>query len=166
MLGRSHQVLMTVLWFGCGVSDGITPPDRTPVISVKSEIPIQEGLPPELTGQYPLWERLREPTFRRSAEAFRVYPDGNTATLSATTQRWEVGSPVDDQQLQALRKLVEEGSFFGLKSSVGEEDSGGRCAKPHGGCIQWSVAWKGRTHWVRRTDAAPSDVERIEASLR
>ena len=166
MLGRSHSVLMTVLWFGCGAADVVTVPERAPVISMKSESPIQEGLPPELADQKPLWERLREPTYRRSAEAFRVYPDGNTATLSATTRRWEVGPPLAAEQLLALRKLVEDGSFFALKSAIGEEDSGGRCAKPHGGCIQWTVTWKDRTHWVRRTNTAPVEVEQIEASLR
>ena len=133
---------------------------------MKSEVPIQEGLPPELASQQPLWERLREPTFRRSAEAFRVYPDGKTTTLSATTRRWEVGSPLEAQQLLAVRKLVEQGSFFGLESAVGEEGSGGQCAKPHGGCIQWTVTWEDRTHWVRRAAAVPVDIQRIEALLR
>lgn len=163
---RFHQVLITFWCAGCGVSEVATSRESAPVISVRSERPTQEGLPQGLAKQQPLWERLREPTFRRSAEAFRVYPDGQTVRLSATTRRWEAGPPLGAQQLLALSKAIEQGSFFGLESAVGEEDSGGQCAKPHGGCMQWTVNLKGRTHWVRRPKTVPVDVEKIEASLR
>ena len=165
-MGSHLSLVVLGIALSCGVSPVATPQEPAPIVSIRSELPTQEGLPQELAKQQPLWERLREGTFRRPAEAFHVYSDGQTATLSATTRRWVLGPPLGEPQLLALHNAIESGSFFGLESAVGEEDSGGRCAKPHGGCYQWTVNLKGRTHWVRRPKTVPMDVEKIYDSLR
>jgi hypothetical protein len=99
-------------------------------------------------------------------EAFHVYADGRTATLSATTKRWEVGPVLKEQQITDLRNAIESSSFFDVDSAVGEQETGGKCAKPHGGCTQWTVHLNGRSHWVRRPKAVPEAVQQIQAALR
>ena len=133
-MGSYLRVLMMALLWGCGSIQGSTQHTQTAVESVKSELPTQQGLPADLAKQQPLWERLREATFRRPAEAFHVYADGRTASLSATTKRWEVGPVLKEKQITDLRSAIESSSFFDLDSAVGETATGGTCAQPHGGC--------------------------------
>jgi len=151
---------------GCGFVGGSASLPEPSAVSIKSEGLTEAGLPPNLAQQQPVWERLHEATFRRSAEAFRVYPGGATVTLSSSTGRWTVGSSVSEAQLSGLTAALERGSFFELAHAEGEEQSGGRCAKPHGGCVQWAVNWNGRSHWVRRASSVPMAVNEIQDLLR
>ena len=160
------RVLVITLSWACGSNQSSTQQTQTAIGSFKSELPTQQGLPADLAKQQPLWERLREPTFRRPAEAFHVYADGRTATLSETTKRWEVGPVLKEKQITDLRSAIESSSFFDVDSAVGEQETGGLCAKPHGGCYQWTVNLNGRSHWVRRPKAVPEAVQQIESSLR
>ena len=157
---------MICVGIGCGSPDAPRVEEAMAAAAIRSERPTQDGLPDDLSRQTPLWERLREPTFRTSATAFRVYPGGQTATLSETTRRWEVGPDLDETQRASLHTSIESGAFFALASVMGEEDSDGRCARPHGGCWSWTATVDGRTHWVRRARTTPAEVTRIEANVR
>lgn len=162
---RLHLMVWAAAFVGCTFGEEPASLPKPSTQAIKSELLTEEGLPATLAQQPPIWERLHEGTFRRPAEAFRVYPGGATATLSPSTERWTVGPVVPEPQLRGLTAAIEGGSFFDLEHAHGEDKSGGRCAKPHGGCVQWTVNWNGRTHWVRRASTVPDAVHGIQASL-